>query len=88
MPLSPPSNSPLSSSHHQCGSSKQPLKNRQMEVEQRRRKADKTEPDGREDKQPTHSTKVQSLKGVCHLPTNTHYIFPRIVSHCFHLWTQ
>ena len=28
------------------------------------------------------------LKGVCHLPTNTHYIFPMIGSHCFHLSTQ
>ena len=25
------------------------------------------------------------LKGVCHLPTNNHYIFPRRGSHCFHL---
>ena len=28
------------------------------------------------------------LKVVCHLPTNSHDIFPRIGSHCFHLWTQ
>ena len=27
------------------------------------------------------------LKVVCHLPTNSHDIFPRIGSHCFHLWT-
>ena len=25
---------------------------------------------------------------MCHLPTNSHYIFPGIGSHCFHLWTQ
>ena len=30
----------------------------------------------------------QPLKVVCHLPTNSHDIFPRIGSHCFHLWTQ
>ena len=29
-----------------------------------------------------------NLKVVCHLPTNSHYIFPRIGSHYFHLWTQ
>ena len=28
------------------------------------------------------------LKVVCHLPTNSNDIFPRIGSHCFHLWTQ
>ena len=28
------------------------------------------------------------LKVVCHLSTNSHDIFPRIGSHCFHLWTQ
>ena len=28
------------------------------------------------------------LKVVCHLPTNSHDIFPRKGSHCFHLWTQ
>ena len=28
------------------------------------------------------------LKVVCHLPTNSHDIFPRIGSHCFHLWTE
>ena len=32
--------------------------------------------------------KAISLKVVCHLPTNSHDIFPRIGSHCFHLWTQ
>ena len=33
-------------------------------------------------------TMVCSLKVVCHLPTNSHDIFPRIGSHCFPLWTQ
>ena len=28
------------------------------------------------------------LKGVCHLPTNTHYIFPKIGNHSFRLRTQ
>ena len=28
------------------------------------------------------------LKVVCHLPTNSHDIFPRIGSHCFHFRTQ
>ena len=28
------------------------------------------------------------LQVVCHLPTNSHDIFPRIGSHCFHLWTE
>ena len=28
------------------------------------------------------------LKVVCRLQTNSHYIFPRIGSHGFHLWTQ
>ena len=31
---------------------------------------------------------MHPLKVVCHLPTNSHDIFPRIGSHCFHLWTQ
>ena len=31
---------------------------------------------------------ILTLKVVCHLPTNSNDIFPRIGSHCFHLWTQ
>ena len=35
-----------------------------------------------------HHVGYQDLKVVCHLPTNSQDIFPRIGSHCFHLWTQ
>ena len=35
----------------------------------------------------SHYVACNSLKVVCHLPANSHYIFPRIGgSHCFHLW--
>ena len=39
----------------------------------------------RREGRPPLPVSAPALKGVCHRPTNTHYIFPRIGSHCFHL---